>query len=143
MAAAFGSMFIAIAAELTCYYYAFIIIPALLWEKRREVGWWLLALTAFSEFASFGHDKGFQFMPGWLDEQYTLISAVTVGVFAYVWYLFSPWGEAKPYEEEDDDEDEVAEDAADDEADADEEKPAARKGGGRKPARKGNRRATA
>jgi hypothetical protein len=47
--AAFGFGVIAMAAELTCYYYSFLTAAALLWTKREEIGIWLLAL------ASFGH----------------------------------------------------------------------------------------
>lgn len=98
MAAAFGSMFIAVGVELTCYYYAFIIIPAMLWEKRRDVGWALLALTALSEIVSFGNEIGLKWLPGWLDEQYTLISAATLVAFGLVLWWFGPWGDEKPVE---------------------------------------------
>lgn len=133
VAAALGSLFIAIGVELTCYYYAFIIIPALLWEKREEVGWWLLVLTAFSEFASFAHEAGFMFMPSWLDEQYTLISAATVVAFTMIVWLFGPGGDPKPQEdEEDDDEPAVATAAAGPTGEAPRKPPGSQRGGNRR-----------
>jgi hypothetical protein len=45
-AAALSAMMIAVVPELTCYYYSFLIVMALLWVKRKEVGLALLAVTA-------------------------------------------------------------------------------------------------
>jgi hypothetical protein len=79
IAAALGTLWIAFAVELTSYYYAFLIVPALLWTEKRAAGIALLALAAFSQLVSFGPSLG---MPAGLDEQYTLISFASLLVFA-------------------------------------------------------------
>jgi hypothetical protein len=79
IAAALGTLWIAFAVELTSYYYAFLIVPALLWTEKRAAGIALLALAAFSQLVSFGPLLG---LPAWLDEQYTLISLASLLVFA-------------------------------------------------------------
>ena len=84
-AAAMGVAMIPVGVELTCYYYAFIIGVALLYEKREDVGWWLLMLTAFTQFVAWAPVPG---MAKWLDEQYTTMSVATVGVFCYLLWLF-------------------------------------------------------
>ncbi len=86
IAAALGTLFIAFAAELTSYYYAFIFVPALLWTHRRGVGPLLLALCAFSTFVSLAPLPG---MPTWRDEQYTLISLATLLAFGAVLAAFA------------------------------------------------------
>ncbi len=95
---------IAVGSELTCYYYAFLIFPALLYAVVPRAGEWLLWLTALTEFvgwapinhipnwikavmpaamrespfvANFGMPKG-------LDEQYTWMSFATLIVFALI-----------------------------------------------------------
>jgi hypothetical protein len=85
MAAALGVTFIPLGAELTCYYYAFIMGVALLYEKREEVGRWLLILTAFTQFVAWAPLRG---MARWLDEQYTLMSAATLLAFGLIVWLF-------------------------------------------------------
>jgi len=85
MAAALGITFIPIAAELTCYYYAFIIGIAYLHEKNEDVGIILLALTAASEFISLAPIR---YMPGWIDEQYTWISLATLIAFGLIVWWF-------------------------------------------------------
>jgi hypothetical protein len=84
-AAALGITFIPLGAELTCYYYAFIMGVALLHEKREEVGRWLLLLTAFTQFVAWAPLRG---MARWLDEQYTLMSVATLVVFGLIVWLF-------------------------------------------------------
>ena len=49
-AIALSATFIAFGVELTCYYYAFVIVVALLYAKREVVAGWLLAVTAFTQF---------------------------------------------------------------------------------------------
>jgi len=93
MAAAFGVALIPMTVELTCYYYAFIIGLALLSEKQESVGRLLLLLCAASQFISLHPLPG---MSGWIDEQYTLISALTVGCFALVVAWFGPLQERDP-----------------------------------------------
>jgi hypothetical protein len=85
MAAALGVTFIPIGVELTCYYYAFILGVAVLYEKREEVGRWLLYLTAATSFIAWAPFRG---MARWLDEQYTLMSLATVAVFALILWRF-------------------------------------------------------
>jgi hypothetical protein len=80
-AAALGTTFIAFGAELTCYYYSFVVVVALLHSKSERVGTWLLLLTAITQVVAWAPLRG---MPTWLDEQYTLISAVTLLAFAMV-----------------------------------------------------------
>jgi hypothetical protein len=84
IAAALGTLWIAFAVDLTSYYYAFILVPALLWVEKRSVGIALLALAAFSELASLP----LLIMPDWRDEQYTLISCATVLVFSGILVAF-------------------------------------------------------
>jgi hypothetical protein len=86
IAAALGTLWIAFAVELTSYYYAFIIVPALLWTEKRAIGVSLLALAAFSQLVSFGPLLG---LPAWRDEQYTLISLATLAVFAGILIAFN------------------------------------------------------
>ena len=67
--------FIPVGVELTCYYYAFLAGFALLHERSEKVGIWLLAATAATQFVAW---RPFESMPGWRDEQYTLMSAATL-----------------------------------------------------------------
>ena len=85
IAAALGTLWIAFAVELTSYYYAFLIVPALLWIEKRWTGIALLALCAFSQCVSLGPFLG---MPTWRDEQHTLISFVTLLVFGGILVAF-------------------------------------------------------
>ncbi len=89
IAAALGTLWIAFAVDLTSYYYAFILIPALLWVEERWVGIALLALAAFSELVSLPVLG----MPDWRDEQYTLISLATLLIFTGILVAF---GRAAP-----------------------------------------------
>lgn len=75
IAAALGALWIGFAVELTSYYFAFLIVPALLWVEKRSAAVALLALAAFSQLVSLGPFLG---MPTWRDEQYTLISLATL-----------------------------------------------------------------
>jgi hypothetical protein len=58
---------------------------ALLYEKREEVGIYLLFLTAFTSFIAAAPFKG---MAKWLDEQYTTMSVASVAVFALIVWRF-------------------------------------------------------
>jgi len=85
IASALGSTFIAVGVELTCYYYAFIIVVALLYEHDQRIGRVLLFLTAFTGFVDWRpHHR----LPGWLDEQYTLMSAATLVAFVVILWEF-------------------------------------------------------
>ncbi len=84
--AALGAAFIPFAVELTSYYFAFLLVPALLWTVRREVGVGLLLLNVFGLFVSLAPFAG---MPTWRDEQYTLISGATLVALVLVFLSFA------------------------------------------------------
>jgi hypothetical protein len=99
---ALSSTVIAFGSELTCYYYAFLIIPALLYEKVPRAGEWLMWLTALTQFIGWAPIqkapaflqkllpglKNFA-MPTALDDQYTWMSLATLIVFVLIaWDLF-------------------------------------------------------
>jgi hypothetical protein len=98
-AAALSTIMIAAVPELTCYYYSFLIVMALLWYRRAEVGMALLAVTAGTGFADMAPTQYLpsqgvfwsrlnHLMPTWLAEQYTLMSAITLAGMVYVLYEF-------------------------------------------------------
>jgi hypothetical protein len=84
-AAALGSTFIAIGVELTCYYYAFVIAVALLYEESDRVGRILMLMTAGTVFVWW---RPLIFMPDWLDQQYTLMSVITIAAFGVILWDF-------------------------------------------------------
>lgn len=86
IAAALGIAFIPVGVELTCYYYAFLAGFALLHHADERVGVALLAGTAATQFVAW---KPFDFMPGWRDEQYTLMSAATLLALTMVVVFFA------------------------------------------------------
>jgi hypothetical protein len=63
IATALSATFIAFGVELTCYYYAFLIVVGLLYYKHRSAGTWLLGVTAFTQFIGWAPIQG---MPDWL-----------------------------------------------------------------------------
>jgi hypothetical protein len=83
VALSMGTMFMAVIFELTCYYYSFVFVVALLYEEKEEIGAWLLGAMALTGFFDWAPLKG---MSHWLDEQYTAMSAVIVA--AFVWILY-------------------------------------------------------
>jgi hypothetical protein len=86
-ALALSATFIPFGVELTCYYYSFIIIVALLCVKSERLAQRLLLLTAVTQFVAWAPING---MPTWLDEKYTLMSVATLIVFiAIAWEFFS------------------------------------------------------
>ncbi|MFO0593932.1 MAG: hypothetical protein U0228_01475 [Myxococcaceae bacterium] len=86
LGAAMGVGFIVIGAELTNYYYCFLMGIAVLHAKRREVGAVLVALCAVSHYLNWGPHP---WMSHWLDEQYVTMSlAALLAVFA-IWWLFT------------------------------------------------------
>lgn len=95
-ATALSTIMIAVVPELTCYYYSFLIVTALLWQKRKEVGLALLAVTAATGFIDWAPTqflpKVFPWvyiqMPTWLDEQYTWMSVATLLGIIYILYEF-------------------------------------------------------
>lgn len=84
--AALGVALIPFAVELTSYYLAFLLVPALLWTVRREAGFALLLLGAFGLFVSLAPLAG---MPTWRDEQYTLISLATLLALLFLLLRFA------------------------------------------------------
>ena len=95
-ATALSSMMIAVVPELTCYYYSFLIVMALLWHTRKEVGLALLAVTAATGFIDWAPTQflprvfplNYLQMPTWLDEQYTWMSVATLLGIGYILYHF-------------------------------------------------------
>ncbi|MES1172003.1 MAG: hypothetical protein ABUL77_02095 [Bacteroidota bacterium] len=95
-AAALSSVLIAAVPELTSYYYAFLIVPALLWARRPEAGMALLGVTAATGFFDWAPTQylprkfplNYLQMPTWLDEQYTWMAAATLLGIGYVLYLY-------------------------------------------------------
>jgi hypothetical protein len=83
---ALSATFIPFGVELTCYYYSFVIVVALLCVKSERLAQWLLLLTAFTQFVAWAPIKG---MPTWLDEQYTLISVATIVAFIAIAWEFA------------------------------------------------------
>jgi hypothetical protein len=63
IATALSATLIAFGVELTCYYYAFVIVVGLLYYKHRTAGSWLLGVTAFTQFIGWAPIQG---MPDWL-----------------------------------------------------------------------------
>jgi len=96
VACCLSATLIAVGVELTCYYYSFLIVVALLYEKRKEAGAALLAVTAATSFIDwaptrFLPDSGiwrWTKMPTWLDEQYMWMGIVTLAAFAWILYRF-------------------------------------------------------
>jgi hypothetical protein len=95
---------ISFGSELTCYYYAFLIIPALLYAVVPRAGEWLMWLTALTQFLGWApitrmpnwlkalmpaslRQSSFVTnfsMPNGLDEQYTWMSVATLVVFVLI-----------------------------------------------------------
>lgn len=82
-AAMSGSVLIATATELTCYYYAFMIPGAFLMEKRKEAGLWLIILAIGTH--------AIMRLGIWDDDKYVLMSVASIawGV-GLLWQLLSP-----------------------------------------------------
>ena len=98
-ACALSALLIAVIPELTCYYYSFLIVMALLWSKRAEAGIALLAITAGTGFADMAPTQYLpshgvfwnrlnHLMPTWLAEQYTLMSGITLAGLVYIMWEF-------------------------------------------------------
>ena len=94
---AMGSMMIAVGVELTCYYYSFLFATTFLYSKRKEAGAILLGVTAATGFIDWAPTK---YLPStgplanlrisqWLDEQYMLMSVVTLVGFVWIMYEFA------------------------------------------------------
>jgi hypothetical protein len=94
---ALGIGFIVFGAELTNYYYCFLIGLAVLHVERREVGMIVAALAMMTQLLNWGL---FQWMSHWLDEQYTAMSLASLFAVVGVWWLFTRWGREAAFEPE-------------------------------------------
>jgi hypothetical protein len=83
LAAAAGAGVIAFGAELTDYYYCFLIAMAALAFARREAALLLLALAAVTQFIMWRPVPG---MSGWLDEQCTAMSVASLLAILGMWW---------------------------------------------------------
>lgn len=88
-AAALSVAMIAVGAELTSYYYCLVMGLAVLVVLRREVGLFLLALTAMTQFIGLAP---LDTMSKWEDEQYTAMSFASLIAFAGILWCFTPFG---------------------------------------------------
>jgi hypothetical protein len=89
-AAALGIGFIVFGAELTNYYYCFLMGIAVLGYRRREVGIILAVLAIVTHIINW-----YSLIPwasGWLDEQYTAMSLASLFAMVGIWWLFTRWG---------------------------------------------------
>ena len=89
-ALALGIGFIVFGAELTNYYYCFLMGIAVLHAQRREVGIILGALAMLTLFINWGP---LQWMSHWLDEQYVAMSLASIFAVVGIWLLFTKWGQ--------------------------------------------------
>jgi hypothetical protein len=94
---AMGSMMIPVGIELTCYYYSFLFATTFLYSKRKEAGAIMLGVTAATGFIDWAPTKylpttgpfaNFR-MSQWLDEQYMMMSVVTLVGFVWIMYEFA------------------------------------------------------
>jgi hypothetical protein len=84
VAACLGAGMIALASELTCYYYGFLLAYGLLWERHKIPGVLATLLAALT--------CGFYFFWGWNDDHFgamSLATAITV-VLVTAWIGFRP-----------------------------------------------------
>ncbi|MCE9594369.1 MAG: tetratricopeptide repeat protein [Planctomycetes bacterium] len=81
VAAALGATLIAAAAELTSYYYAFVVVIAFLCERRPRIAFVLLGLGVLSLFVALAPLPG---MSPWLENQFASISCLTLAAFAWI-----------------------------------------------------------
>lgn len=85
IAAALGGGYIVAGAELTCYYYCFLITMAPLVTLRREVGIVFPVLALFTLWVGGAN-------VGWLDEQYAAMSVASMMACIAIWFGFTRWG---------------------------------------------------
>ncbi len=90
MAASMSVAMIAVGAELTCYYYCFVIALAPLALLRREVGLLLVAWATVTQAIGQALFRGWS---TWLDEQYTAMSFASLVAFGGVVWCFTRHGE--------------------------------------------------
>ncbi|MFJ9752778.1 glycosyltransferase 87 family protein [Streptomyces chartreusis] len=85
VAAALSVAVLPVVTDLLCYYYMIIIVLVLLWRTRPQIALWLMGLCAATQFIGLAPIPG---MSTWYDQQFTLISALTVAVFAVLLWLY-------------------------------------------------------
>lgn len=87
IAAALGTGVIVMSAELTCYYYSFLLAFGLLWEKRQVSG---IAINAFAALSCL-----YPSIWGWNDDHFAAMSLTAViavaGVTAYFAFVSDDW----------------------------------------------------
>ena len=91
MAAALSATLIAVGAELTCYYYCFMLAVALLHQVRREVGLVLLGFVAATQVVAWAPLPG---MARWEDDVYVAMSCCALLALGAVLWLFTERGRA-------------------------------------------------
>jgi hypothetical protein len=93
VAAALGVGFCVVAAELTNYYYCFLLPMAALYSEKREVGFIMSALSAVTLIINFGWVQGLGINQSReLDQQYSAMSLASVVAMFGVWWSFTAWG---------------------------------------------------
>lgn len=97
LGASLGIGFIPFGAELTNYYYCFLIGIAVLHAFKREVGLLITALAAVTLFINFAP---LSFMSHELDEQYVGMSVASLLAVVGIWWCFTKWGSANCLEVE-------------------------------------------
>jgi hypothetical protein len=90
LGACLGVGMIVLGAELTNYYYCFLLCMAALYSEKREVGMLMAGLSAVTLLINFGW---FTFQSRELDQQYTAMSFASVLAVPLVWWSFTKWGE--------------------------------------------------
>ncbi|MBM4777709.1 MAG: hypothetical protein GQE15_08400 [Archangiaceae bacterium] len=90
LGACLGVGMIILGAELTNYYYCFLLCMAALYAEKREVGLIMAGMSAVTLFINFGW---LQFQSHDLDQQYTAMSAASVVAMVFVFWSFTKWGE--------------------------------------------------
>lgn len=90
LGASLGVGFIVLGAELTNYYYCFLLGIAVLHEKKREVGALLCVLAGVSLYLNWGP---LPWMSRWLDEQYVTMSLAALFAVGGIWWLFTRFAE--------------------------------------------------
>jgi hypothetical protein len=90
VAALAGLGFVPFGLELTCYYYAFVAVMALLVAVDRGAGLLLLAAAAATQFLAWAPIPG---MARWMDEQYAAMSVVTCVAVWWVWWRLGAPGD--------------------------------------------------
>ena len=97
LGAALGIGFIPFGAELTNYYYCFLIGIGVLHVVKREVVLLICALAAVTLFINFAP---FPFMSRELDEQYVAMSVASLLAVTGIWWCFTQWGSVNCLEPE-------------------------------------------